>query len=74
MRPGPIPPGPRGWLSRLRGLASQIWTGTAVALTLFYHLHPSRRFKLRKAKSARNKILAKALNSKKRTLRKAGKL
>ena len=32
------------------------------------------RFKLRKAKSARNKILAKALNSKKRTLRKAGKL
>merc|ERR1712218_662612 len=29
------------------------------------------RFKLRKAKSARNKILAKALNSKKRTLRKA---
>merc|ERR1712212_354891 len=27
-----------------------------------------------KAKSARNKILAKALNSKKRTLRKAGKL
>merc|ERR1712200_217337 len=32
------------------------------------------RFKLRKAKSARNKILARALNSKKRTLRKAGKL
>ena len=32
------------------------------------------RFKLRKAKSARNKILAKALNGKKRTLRKAGKL
>merc|ERR1712212_908022 len=32
------------------------------------------RFKLRKAKSARNKILAKALNSKKKTLRKAGKL
>merc|ERR1712130_573978 len=32
------------------------------------------RFKLRKAKSARNKILAKALNSKERTLRKAGKL
>jgi hypothetical protein len=35
---------------------------------------PPRRFKLRKAKSARNKILAKALNGKKRTLRKAGKL
>ena len=32
------------------------------------------RFKLRKAKSARNKILAKALNAKKKTLRKAGKL
>ena len=32
------------------------------------------RFKLRKAKSARNKILAKALNSKKKGLRKAGKL
>jgi len=32
------------------------------------------RFKLRKAKSARNKILAKALNGKKKTLRKAGKL
>ena len=32
------------------------------------------RFKLRKAKSARNKILAKALNSKKKALRKAGKL
>ena len=32
------------------------------------------RFKLRKVKSTRNKILAKALNSKKRTLRKAGKL
>merc|ERR1739844_410002 len=32
------------------------------------------RFKLRKAKSARNKILDKALNSKKKTLRKAGKL
>jgi len=32
------------------------------------------RFKLRKAKAARNKILAKALNSKKKTLRKAGKL
>ena len=32
------------------------------------------RFKLRKVKSTRNKILAKAPNSKKRTLRKAGKL
>merc|ERR1712034_142572 len=32
------------------------------------------RFKLRKAKASRNKILAKALNSKKRALRKAGKL
>merc|ERR1712178_190853 len=30
------------------------------------------RFKLRKAKSARNKIVAKALNTKKRQLRKAG--
>merc|ERR1739848_274480 len=32
------------------------------------------RFKLRKAKSARNKIVAKALNTKKKQLRKAGKL
>ena len=32
------------------------------------------RFKLRKAKSARNKIVAKALNIKKRELRKAGKI
>merc|ERR1712176_1647860 len=32
------------------------------------------RFKLRKAKSARNKIVAKALNSKKKALRKAGKI
>ena len=32
------------------------------------------RFKLRKAKSARNKIVAKALNSKKKQLRKAGKI
>ena len=32
------------------------------------------RFKLRKAKSARNKILAKALNTKKRQMRKAGKI
>ena len=42
--------------------------------TTLLTLNPSHRFKLRKAKSARNKILAKALNSKKRTLRKAGKL
>ena len=32
------------------------------------------RFKLRKAKSARNKIVAKALNTKKKQLRKAGKI
>ena len=32
------------------------------------------RFKLRKAKSARNKIVAKALNTKKRQMRKAGKI
>ena len=32
------------------------------------------RFKLGKAKSARNKIVAKALNTKKKQLRKAGKI
>jgi len=53
---------------------SSSWAKRMAIKKLRNGLNDFDRFKLRKAKSARNKIVAKALNTKKRQLRKAGKI
>ena len=53
---------------------SSTWAKRMAIKSLRNGLNDFDRFKLRKAKSARNKIVAKALNTKKKQLRKAGKI
>ena len=53
---------------------SSTWAKRMAIKKLRNGLNDFDRFKLRKAKSARNKIVAKALNTKKKQLRKAGKI
>ena len=53
---------------------SSSWAKRMAIKKLRNGLNDFDRFKLRKAKSARNKIVAKALNTKKKQLRKAGKI